>query len=391
MAETKTLKDKVYEYALNPNKNKRFSTADLKLKRNNTEYILSEIFPIAEDGRFYTQGIELWGCILSELKPYIEINDKKTLDIILSEKMFSKPGLLNSFLEVFKNEIRDFLLIGETVIMLEQIPNNKRFPYLFIDEYTQIFKNNNKEKEINIYTDILCSLINTINEKDGYFFTYLNQNKLLFKLLVGNSPSPEKIKSYEKINNLIENKNDNYSSNNFVILRPLSLDSKDCFAMDLVEFLRVVLLKNPSYVTNLSLDEEIINYLKKHANDELKNFKTHKDICEQISKLTGKEIAKHSRNLDNQHKQIENLNETIESSIYNANNTSDPKIKQEYLEQKKMAEFQKSNLSEKNKMSQITLGNVYSWSTTFEGLEIHMAIKNNTENDTVIPQKRNRL
>ena len=61
MAETKTLKDKVYEYALNPNKNKRFSTADLKLKRNNTEYILSEIFPIAEDGRFYTQGIELWG------------------------------------------------------------------------------------------------------------------------------------------------------------------------------------------------------------------------------------------------------------------------------------------------------------------------------------------
>ena len=56
-----------------------------------------------------------------------------------------------------------------------------------------------------------------------------------------------------------------------------------------------------------------------------------------------------------------------------------------------MAEFQKSNLSVKNKMSQITLSNVYSWSTTFEGLEIHMAIKNNTENDTVIPQKRNRL
>lgn len=363
MAEKKTLKDKVYEYALNPNR--KFSIADLKLKRNNTEYILSEIFPIAEDGRFYTQGIELWGSILSELKPYIEINNKKTLDIILSEKMFSKPGLLNSFLEVFKNEIRDFLLIDEPVIMLEQIPNDKRFPYLFIDEYTQIFKNNNKEKEINIYTDILCSLINTINEKDGYFFTYLNQNKLLFKLLVSNSPSPEKIKSYEKINNLIENKNDNYSSNNFVILRPLSLDSTDCFAMDLVEFLRVVLLKNPIYVNNLSLDEEIINYLKKHANDELKNFKTHKDICERISKLTGKEIAKHSRNLDNQHKQIENLNETIESSIYNANNTSDPKIKQEYLEQKKMAEFQKSNLSEKNKMSQITLGNVYSWSTTF--------------------------
>lgn len=391
MAEKKTLKDKVYEYALNPNKNKNFSIADLKLKRNNTEYILSEIFPIAEDGRFYTQGIELWGSILCELKPYIEINNKKTLDIILSAKMFSKPGLLNSFLEVFKNEIRDFLLIGESVIMLEQIPNDKRFPYLFIDEYTQIFKNNNKEKEINIYTDILCSFFNTINKKDGYFFTYLNQNKLLFKLLVSNSPSPEKIKCYEKINNLIENKYNNYSSNNFVILRPLSLDSKDCFAMDLVEFLRIVLLKNPSYVTNLSLDEEIINYLKKHANDELKNFKTHKDICEQISRLTEEEIEKHSRKLNNQHRQIENLNKTIESSIYNANKTLDPKIKQQYLEQKKMAEFQKSSLSVKNKMSQITLNNVYSWSTTFEGLEIHMAIKNNTENDTVIPQKRNRL
>lgn len=389
MAEKKTLKDKVYEYALNPNK--IFSISDLKLKKNNTEYILSEIFPIAEDGRFYTQGIELWGSILCELKPYIEINNKKTLDIILSEKMFSKPGLLNSFLEVFKNEIRDFLFIGESVIMLEQIPNDKRFPYLFIDEYTQIFKNNNKEKEINIYTDILCSLFNTINKKDGYFFTYLNQNKLLFKLLVSNFPSPEKIKCYEKINNLIENKNNNYSSNNFVILRPLSLDSKDCFAMDLVEFLRAILLKNPSYVTNLSLDEEIINYLKKHANDELKNFKTHKDICEQISRLTEKEIEKHSRNLNNQHRQIENLNKTIESSIYNANNTSDPKIKQQYLEQKKMAEFQKSSLSVKNKKSQITLNNVYSWNTTFEGLEIHMAIKNNNENDTVIPQKRNRL
>lgn len=389
MAEKKTLKDKVYEYALNPNKN--FSISGLKLKKNNTEYILSEIFPIAEDGRFYTQGIELWGSILSELKPYIDINNKNTLDIILSEKMFSKPGLLNSFLEVFKSEIRDFLLIDESIIMVEQIPNNKRFPYLFIDEYTQIFKNNNKEKEINIYTDVLCSFINTIDKKDGYFFTYLNQNKLLFKLLVSNSPSSEKIKCYEKINNLIENKNDNYSSNNFVILRPLSLDSKDCFAMDLVEFLRVILLKNPSYVTNLSLAEEMINYLKSHANDELKNFKTHKDICEKISKLTKKEIEKHSRNLDNQHRQIENLNKTIESSIYNANNTSDPKIKQQYLEQKKMAEFQKNNLSVKNKMSQITLNNVYSWSTTFEGLEIHMAIKNNTENDTVIPKKRNRL
>lgn len=389
MAEKKTLKDKVYEYALNPNKN--FSISGLKLKKNNTEYILSEIFPIAEDGRFYTQGIELWGSILSELKPYIDINNKKTLDIILSEKMFSKPGLLNSFLEIFKSEIRDFLLIDESIIMVEQIPNNKRFPYLFIDEYTQIFKNNNKEKEINIYTDVLCSFINTIDKKDGYFFTYLNQNKLLFKLLVSNSPSSEKIKCYEKINNLIENKNDNYSSNNFVILRPLSLDSKDCFAMDLVEFLRVILLKNPSYVTNLSLDEEMINYLKSHANDELKNFKTHKDICEKISKLTKKEIEKHSRNLDNQHRQIENLNKTIESSIYNANNTSDPKIKQQYLEQKKMAEFQKNSLSVKNKMSQITLNNVYSWSTTFEGLEIHMAIKNNTENDTVIPKKRNRL
>ena len=391
MAEKKTLKDKVYEYAFNLNKNKRFSTADLKLKRNNTEYILSEIFPIAEDGRFYTQELELWGSILSELKPYIEINNKKSLDIILSEKMFSKPGLLNSLLKVFKDEIRDFLLIDEPVIMLEQIPNEKRFPYLFIDEYTQIFKNNNKEKEINIYTDILCSFIDIINKKDGYFFTYLNQNKLLFKLLISNSPSPEKIKCYEKINNLIQNKNDNYSSNNFVILRPLSLDSKDCFAMDLVEFLRVLLLKNPIYVNNLSLDEEIINYLKNHANDELKNFKTHKDICEKISRLTEKEIEKHCRDLDNQNKQIENLNKTIESSIYNANNTSDPKIKQEYLEQKKMAELQKSKLSVKNKMSQITLNNVYSWSTTFEGLEIHMAIKNNTENDTVIPQKRNRL
>ena len=84
--------NRVYEYALNPNR--KFSIADLKLKRNNTEYILSEIFPIAEDGRFYTQGIELWGSILSELKPYIEINNKKTLDIILSEKMFSKPVFL---------------------------------------------------------------------------------------------------------------------------------------------------------------------------------------------------------------------------------------------------------------------------------------------------------